>query len=137
MPPSFRRRVKAFILTVALQSSVFPRLQLVGAAAAAESQQCACVCVCGSGWWTVAPVENHRPPRTLLKCPIAACERAVLAEGRESGLRAGSEENPGRMLQVLACGAVVFPGLFFAFRRILPCVFKHWSDADVVLVSER
>ncbi|XP_026226888.1 TLC domain-containing protein 3A isoform X1 [Anabas testudineus] len=41
------------------------------------------------------------------------------------------------MLQVLACGAVVFPGLFFAFKRILPCVFKHWSDADVVLVSER
>uniref|UniRef100_A0AAQ4RZE9 TLC domain-containing protein n=1 Tax=Gasterosteus aculeatus aculeatus TaxID=481459 RepID=A0AAQ4RZE9_GASAC len=41
------------------------------------------------------------------------------------------------MLQVLACGAVVFPGLFFAFRKILPCVFKHWSDADVVLVSER
>uniref|UniRef100_A0A3Q0S0E8 TLC domain containing 3A n=1 Tax=Amphilophus citrinellus TaxID=61819 RepID=A0A3Q0S0E8_AMPCI len=40
------------------------------------------------------------------------------------------------MLQVLACGAVVFPGLFFAFRRVLPCVFKHWSDADVVLVSE-
>uniref|UniRef100_A0A3Q3JM80 TLC domain-containing protein n=1 Tax=Monopterus albus TaxID=43700 RepID=A0A3Q3JM80_MONAL len=41
------------------------------------------------------------------------------------------------MLKVLACGAIVFPGLFFAFRRILPCVFKHWSDADVVLVSER
>ncbi|XP_054611362.1 ceramide synthase isoform X2 [Dunckerocampus dactyliophorus] len=41
------------------------------------------------------------------------------------------------MLQVLACGAVVFPGLFFAFRRILPRVFTHWSDADVVLVSER
>uniref|UniRef100_A0A3Q3WNL6 TLC domain-containing protein n=1 Tax=Mola mola TaxID=94237 RepID=A0A3Q3WNL6_MOLML len=41
------------------------------------------------------------------------------------------------MLQVLACGAVVFPGLFFALRRILPCVFRHWSDADVVLVSER
>ncbi|XP_053703680.1 ceramide synthase [Synchiropus splendidus] len=41
------------------------------------------------------------------------------------------------MLQVLACGAVVFPGLFVAFRKILPCVFKHWSDADVVLVSER
>uniref|UniRef100_A0A673B0R6 TLC domain containing 3A n=1 Tax=Sphaeramia orbicularis TaxID=375764 RepID=A0A673B0R6_9TELE len=39
------------------------------------------------------------------------------------------------MFQVLACGAVVFPGLFFAFRRILPCVFKHWSDADVVLTS--
>ncbi|KAM9788940.1 ceramide synthase [Neosynchiropus ocellatus] len=41
------------------------------------------------------------------------------------------------MLQVLACGAVVFPGLFVAFRKILPCVFRHWSDADVVLVSER
>lgn len=41
------------------------------------------------------------------------------------------------MFQVLACGAVVFPGLFLAFRRILPSVFKHWSDADVVLVSER
>ncbi|XP_061659570.1 ceramide synthase isoform X1 [Syngnathoides biaculeatus] len=41
------------------------------------------------------------------------------------------------MFQVLACGAVVFPGLFFAFRKILPRVFKHWSDADVVLVSER
>lgn len=40
-------------------------------------------------------------------------------------------------MKVLACGAIVFPGLFFAFRRILPCVFKHWSDADVVLVSER
>ncbi|XP_037543187.1 TLC domain-containing protein 3A [Nematolebias whitei] len=41
------------------------------------------------------------------------------------------------MLQVLACGAVVFPGLFLAFRRILPSVFKRWNDADVVLVSER
>ncbi|KAI3373964.1 hypothetical protein L3Q82_022533 [Scortum barcoo] len=41
------------------------------------------------------------------------------------------------MLQVVACGAVVFPGLFLAFRRLLPCVFRHWSDADVVLVSER
>lgn len=41
------------------------------------------------------------------------------------------------MLQLLACGAVLFPGLFFAFRRILPAVFKQWSDADVVLVSER
>ncbi|XP_070411577.1 smoothelin-like protein 2 isoform X4 [Nothobranchius furzeri] len=41
------------------------------------------------------------------------------------------------MLQVLACGVVVFPGLFLAFRRILPSVFKHWNDADVVLVSER
>ncbi|CAL8279007.1 unnamed protein product [Arctogadus glacialis] len=41
------------------------------------------------------------------------------------------------MLQVLACGVVVFPGLFFAFRRILPSIFKQWTDADVVLVSER
>ncbi|XP_054902876.1 ceramide synthase [Poeciliopsis prolifica] len=41
------------------------------------------------------------------------------------------------MWQVLACGAVVFPGLFFVFRKILPAVFKHWTDADVVLVSER
>lgn len=41
------------------------------------------------------------------------------------------------MLKVLACGAVVFPGLFFAFRRILPRVYRDWSDADVVLVSER
>ncbi|XP_076017473.1 ceramide synthase [Genypterus blacodes] len=41
------------------------------------------------------------------------------------------------MLQVLLSGAVLFPGLFLAFRGILPCVFKLWSDADVVLVSER
>lgn len=41
------------------------------------------------------------------------------------------------MLEVLASGAVVFPGLFFALRRFLPCAFKRWSDADVVLVSER
>ncbi|XP_008331283.1 protein FAM57B [Cynoglossus semilaevis] len=41
------------------------------------------------------------------------------------------------MWQVLACGAVVFPGLFVAFRRILPAVFEKWNDADVVLVSER
>ncbi|XP_013992528.1 ceramide synthase isoform X2 [Salmo salar] len=41
------------------------------------------------------------------------------------------------MLQVLACGVVVFPGLFFVFRRVLPSIFKQWTDADVVLVSER
>lgn len=41
------------------------------------------------------------------------------------------------MLQVLGCGAVVFPGLFFLFRKVLPSIFKHWTDADVVLVSER
>ncbi|XP_076131403.1 ceramide synthase [Alosa pseudoharengus] len=41
------------------------------------------------------------------------------------------------MLQVLGCGVVVFPGLFFLFRKVLPSIFKHWTDADVVLVSER
>lgn len=41
------------------------------------------------------------------------------------------------MLEVLLSGAVLFPGLFFFFRGILPGLFKHWSDADVVLVSER
>lgn len=37
----------------------------------------------------------------------------------------------------MASGAVVFPGLFVAFRSVLPRVFRRWSDADVVLVSER
>ncbi|XP_045062771.1 ceramide synthase-like [Coregonus clupeaformis] len=41
------------------------------------------------------------------------------------------------MLQILACGVVIFPGLFFIFRRVLPSIFKQWTDADVVLVSER
>ncbi|XP_056314643.1 ceramide synthase [Danio aesculapii] len=41
------------------------------------------------------------------------------------------------MLQVLVCGVVVFPGLFFTFRKVLPSIFKRWTDADVVLVSER
>ncbi|XP_012690261.2 TLC domain-containing protein 3A [Clupea harengus] len=41
------------------------------------------------------------------------------------------------MLQVLGCGVVVFPGLFFLFRKVLPSIYKHWTDADVVLVSER
>ncbi|XP_058632545.1 ceramide synthase isoform X2 [Onychostoma macrolepis] len=41
------------------------------------------------------------------------------------------------MLQVLVCGVVVFPGLFFTFRKVLPSIFKQWTDADVVLVSER
>jgi len=41
------------------------------------------------------------------------------------------------MLQVLICGVVVFPGLFFTFRKVLPSIFKQWTDADVVLVSER
>lgn len=43
----------------------------------------------------------------------------------------------GRMLEVLAYGALLFPGLFLAFRRVLPRVFRTWTDADVVLVSER
>ncbi|XP_030648817.1 ceramide synthase [Chanos chanos] len=41
------------------------------------------------------------------------------------------------MFHALACGAVVFPGLFFTFRKVLPSIFKHWTEADVVLVSER
>ncbi|XP_056229961.1 ceramide synthase-like isoform X2 [Seriola aureovittata] len=41
------------------------------------------------------------------------------------------------MLTALACGAVVFPGLFYSFRKILKSTFTHWSDADVVSVSER
>ncbi|XP_036381183.1 TLC domain-containing protein 3A-like [Megalops cyprinoides] len=41
------------------------------------------------------------------------------------------------MLHVLFCGAVVFPGLFVVFRKVLPSIFKQWTDADVVLVSER
>lgn len=56
--------------------------------------------------------------------------------GEKNGVGGVGKKN-GRMLEVLASGAVVFPGLFFAFRRFLPCVFRHWSDADVVLVSER
>uniref|UniRef100_A0A672KV29 TLC domain containing 3A n=1 Tax=Sinocyclocheilus grahami TaxID=75366 RepID=A0A672KV29_SINGR len=39
------------------------------------------------------------------------------------------------MLQVLVCGVVVFPGLFFTFRKVLPSIFKQWTDADVVLVK--
>ncbi|XP_028838081.1 protein FAM57B-like [Denticeps clupeoides] len=41
------------------------------------------------------------------------------------------------MLDALACGAVLFPGLFLCLRKLLPCAFARWSDADVVLVSER
>ncbi|XP_051253565.1 TLC domain-containing protein 3A-like [Dicentrarchus labrax] len=41
------------------------------------------------------------------------------------------------MLTALVCGAVVFPGLFYSFRRILKHTFTHWTDADVVSVSER
>ncbi len=33
-----------------------------------------------------------------------------------------------KMLQVLVCGVVVFPGLFFTFRKVLPSIFKRWTD---------
>ncbi|XP_060901971.1 TLC domain-containing protein 3A-like [Labrus mixtus] len=41
------------------------------------------------------------------------------------------------MISALACGAVVFPGLFYSFRKILRHTLTKWSDADVVSVSER
>ncbi|KAA8593702.1 hypothetical protein FQN60_004536 [Etheostoma spectabile] len=41
------------------------------------------------------------------------------------------------MFTALVCGAVVFPGLFYSFRKVLKYTFTHWSDADVVSVSER
>uniref|UniRef100_UPI0037E8019E TLC domain-containing protein 3A-like n=1 Tax=Semicossyphus pulcher TaxID=241346 RepID=UPI0037E8019E len=41
------------------------------------------------------------------------------------------------MLTTLACGAVVFPGLFYSFRKVLRYTFPNWTDADVVSVSER
>ncbi|KAK5617043.1 hypothetical protein CRENBAI_016527 [Crenichthys baileyi] len=41
------------------------------------------------------------------------------------------------MTAALVCGAVVFPGLFFSFRKILKHTWTEWSDADVVSVSER
>lgn len=41
------------------------------------------------------------------------------------------------MWRVLLSGAVLFPSLFIILRKTLPLVFRRWSDADVVLVSER
>lgn len=41
------------------------------------------------------------------------------------------------MFRALVCGAVVFPGLFYAIRKTLRHSFRQWSDADVVSVSER
>ncbi|XP_034557320.1 TLC domain-containing protein 3A-like [Notolabrus celidotus] len=41
------------------------------------------------------------------------------------------------MLSAVACGAVLFPGLFYTSRRLLRRSFTNWSDADVVSVSER
>lgn len=40
-------------------------------------------------------------------------------------------------LTAVTCGAAVFPGLFFSFRKILRSWFTHWTEADVVCVSER
>lgn len=41
------------------------------------------------------------------------------------------------MWTALGSGFLVFPGLFLCFRSVLPRVFRSWTDADVVLVSER
>ncbi|TDH15271.1 hypothetical protein EPR50_G00029280 [Perca flavescens] len=41
------------------------------------------------------------------------------------------------MFTALVCGAVVFPGLFYNFRKVLKYTFTQWSDADGVSVSER
>ncbi|KAM4742217.1 ceramide synthase-like isoform 2-T2 [Anableps anableps] len=41
------------------------------------------------------------------------------------------------MMAAVVCGAVVFPGLFYSFRKILKHTWTEWSDADVVSVSER
>lgn len=41
------------------------------------------------------------------------------------------------MLTALVCGSVVFPGLFYGFRKVLASTFPYWSEADVVSVSER
>ncbi|XP_038129366.1 TLC domain-containing protein 3A-like isoform X1 [Cyprinodon tularosa] len=40
-------------------------------------------------------------------------------------------------MAALFCGAALFPGLFFSFRRILRNTWTDWSDADVTAVSER
>ncbi|KAM9853678.1 TLC domain-containing protein 3A-like [Aulostomus maculatus] len=41
------------------------------------------------------------------------------------------------MLSALVCGSIVFPGLFYSSIKILRSFFAHWSDADVVCISER
>lgn len=41
------------------------------------------------------------------------------------------------MYTALLCGAVVFPGLFYSFSRVLRYSLTQWSDADVMSVSER
>ncbi|KAJ8369257.1 hypothetical protein SKAU_G00092850 [Synaphobranchus kaupii] len=41
------------------------------------------------------------------------------------------------MLFALSGGVLAFPGLFFFLRKVTSCTFKQWTEADVVLVSER
>ncbi|XP_076023978.1 TLC domain-containing protein 3A-like [Genypterus blacodes] len=40
-------------------------------------------------------------------------------------------------LTALLCGSVLFPGLFYSFRKLLRSTFTQWNEADVVCVSER
>ncbi|KAJ8280783.1 hypothetical protein GJAV_G00058930 [Gymnothorax javanicus] len=41
------------------------------------------------------------------------------------------------MLYALSCGVLAFPGLFSLLRKVTPCIFKQWTEADVVFVCER
>ncbi|XP_077579595.1 ceramide synthase-like [Stigmatopora nigra] len=41
------------------------------------------------------------------------------------------------MLKTLACGAVTFAALYVGFKKVLKLTFTRWSDADVLIVSER
>ncbi|XP_019716898.1 protein FAM57B-like [Hippocampus comes] len=41
------------------------------------------------------------------------------------------------MLKTLACGVVTFAGLYVGFRKVFRGTFTRWSDADVLIVSER
>lgn len=73
---------------------------------------CECLCVC--------------------ECELATC-------GWISPLKAPefSSAEKLRMWRVLLSGVLLFPGLFVALRKTLPVFFRRWTDADVVLVSER
>lgn len=41
------------------------------------------------------------------------------------------------LLSAVACGAVLFPGLYLTLTRVFRSFFPEWSEADVVCVSER
>ncbi|XP_061682476.1 ceramide synthase-like isoform X2 [Syngnathoides biaculeatus] len=41
------------------------------------------------------------------------------------------------MFKTFACGTVTFVGLYFGFRKVFRKTFTRWSDADVLIVSER